>query len=167
MIVLVQAVLLLWAQCERHSGRNLCSLYSVTEGKSCTASTCGHGGPLMPGCTGDARLHIDRVTALHYSCCSVSADRACSTYWGVQWHWHWVYHALVKLSERGQHEPAWVVPMSTRVLRGAPNKVECTRLAIGHGMLLEYDVVQAYATGYCSSRWTHTVRYGARVPPLW
>ena len=30
MIVLVQAVLLLWAQCERHSGRNLCSLYSVT-----------------------------------------------------------------------------------------------------------------------------------------
>ena len=66
MIVLVQAVLLLWAQCERHSGRNLCSLYSVTEGKSCTASTCGHGGPLMPGCTGDARLHIDRVTALHY-----------------------------------------------------------------------------------------------------
>ena len=38
------------------------------------------------------------VTALHYSCYSVSADRACSTYWGVQWHWHWVYHALVLLS---------------------------------------------------------------------
>ena len=23
------------------------------------------------------------------------------------------------------------------------------------------------ATGYSSLRWTHTVRYGARVPPLW
>ena len=28
----------------------------------------------MPGCTGDARLHIDRVTALHYSCCSASGS---------------------------------------------------------------------------------------------
>ena len=50
------------------------------------------------------------VTALHYSYCSVSADRACSTYWGVQWHWHWVYHALVKLSERGLHAPAGWYP---------------------------------------------------------
>ena len=33
MIVLVLAVLLLWAQCERHSGRNLCSPYFVNEGE--------------------------------------------------------------------------------------------------------------------------------------
>ena len=38
------------------------------------------------------------VTALHYSCYSVSADRAWCPDWGVQWHWHWVYHALVLLS---------------------------------------------------------------------
>ena len=33
MIVLVLAVLLLWAQGERHSGRNLCSPYFVNEGE--------------------------------------------------------------------------------------------------------------------------------------
>ena len=41
----------------------------------------GHGGPLMPGCTGDARLHIDRVTALHYLVRSV----------GLLW---WLLHKM-------------------------------------------------------------------------
>ena len=46
--------------------------------------TVGPGGqarPLMPGCTGDARLHIDRVTALHYLVRSV----------GLLW---WLLHKM-------------------------------------------------------------------------
>ena len=49
--------------------------------------------------------------------------------------------------------------MSTRVLRGAPNKVECTRLAIGHGMLLEYDLVHVYPR-LLLPEWTGDARCG-------
>ena len=58
-------------------------------------------GPVAHGGAG-GHLRMDLV--------EVVGVRACSTYWGVQWHWHWVYHALVKLSERGLHAPAGWYP---------------------------------------------------------
>ena len=61
--------------------------------------TVGPGGqarPLMPGCTGDARLHIDRVTALHYLVRSV----------GLLW---WLLHKMELVGATARRVSAWRV----------------------------------------------------------